>query len=360
MFIPQSELFVSQSVLSVDEPGARSTAGTPEEVFSWAREVTRATSKLEPETGEEYMYGIRFKDQTAAVLRFLEDGSVRVTQVPGRRLLSEIIQPPEPEEEHDWVIIGPDNPEGRTYIAEARRFLGLGEPETQKPDQEFESHESFGTIALFRGQGTSQALFDSNVTHQEVIIVEISEAKRRRSLSEERVFPEELLLRFAMSPNQWANFISGVGQGGGVPVTLNYVHGDQRKRQQPPPPEGGKRFELELGEFTQEMTGELDRMIAASKGRQKRELEKIRNMLVNQLPFMERQFVRYMNRTVTEAKADVDAHIGERLRTMGLERTKSPDFILPPAAGEGEGPGAPGEQNGDGEANLEWRGQKPD
>lgn len=87
-------------------------------------------------------------------------------------------------------------------------------------DQGYEKHPAFGLISAHRVTSQpGEILFDSDLRHNETIVVEIATATRERKLSRYWTFSRKTLIRVQMSYAQWAAFVSSAGTSG-VPCTL--------------------------------------------------------------------------------------------------------------------------------------------
>lgn len=90
-----------------------------------------------------------------------------------------------------------------------------------------ETHESW---VLVRANNVSSSppgarLFDSEITHQHSIVVEVARCTRKRDLHRDYLHDTEVLMQLAMSQAQWGAFVSSFGNGNGVPATLEYLVG---------------------------------------------------------------------------------------------------------------------------------------
>ena len=83
-----------------------------------------------------------------------------------------------------------------------------------------ETHPAFGLATVTRQTGSARALFQSDIEHRDTIVLSLATASRRRDLSQDRVYPETELVEIEMSQAQWAQLISSIGLGSGVPVTI--------------------------------------------------------------------------------------------------------------------------------------------
>lgn len=198
-------------------------------------------------------------------------------------------------------------------------------------DEEHTKHPSFGTIQLNRTTSTpGTALFDSPMRHGRFITISITRASRVRSLHEDRVYPEEELVKVCLSQHQWAEFVSSLGVGQGVPCTLSRVGGEMM----PPTPEVGLRetFEEEVKAkvagladkvslFRKRVSAIMDkpRLVRADRDELRGLARAIEMEVGSNLPFLQAQFEEAMDKAVGVAKAEVLAHVDTVVRMVGLE-----------------------------------------
>ena len=182
-----------------------------------------------------------------------------------------------------------------------------------------ERHESYGRMGFSRGQGREMSLFGSSILHQHHIILEIETATRMRRLSQDRIQGDEVVLRAVMSQDQFDSAMSGINQGSGVPITLQYVSGDDHIREDPPRPRRREEFQEEVEDNLRETLEELDGIIeSAPPGPVRKRLETLRGRLKSNLPFLQDQFQKQMERSVAEAKAEIDSFMTQRERAAGM------------------------------------------
>ena len=174
---------------------------------------------------------------------------------------------------------------------------------------EIEEHESYGLISFSRAQSSGVDLFGSDIQHNSVIILEVKQAGLQRDLSRDWTYGRELIFRGFLSPSQFMETMTHLNQGEGTPITIEYVTGDEKPhRESPPVSNKREQFEAELDDHLAETIQMLDRLkesIKTQKG--KKEVDLIKQQLLSNLPFVEEQFSRQMDKTVTEAKAEVEA-----------------------------------------------------
>ena len=196
-----------------------------------------------------------------------------------------------------------------------------------------EEHESFGVLNISRVQVSgNMPLFGSSIEHNNLIMIEVKTAFRDRHLHQDWIHSDKLLLRASMSPSQFADAITSLNAGTGTPITLEYVTGDDHHREEPPRPQKHQQFQSELGETLAEALQLTDELIAETKGRIRRKAEAVKRHLASNMPFVETQFARQMDKTVTEAKAEIEAFATMRERATGalaLEQNSPPSLPQP-------------------------------
>jgi hypothetical protein len=187
-------------------------------------------------------------------------------------------------------------------------------------ENKVESHPSYGLLQISRATGGRGALFGSSVKHQHFIMLRIHRGEARRDLNHTWYADVgQELIEVAMSPAQFAEAITSMNMGLGVPCTIQYLGGER----QPEPPFTSVRAQFKE-EFEQEMkdlykkvldnTKDLEEILA-KKSLTKGDRDRIRCMLglvyrklKDSVPFIHSQFDEAMEKTVTEAKAEVEAY----------------------------------------------------
>lgn len=200
-------------------------------------------------------------------------------------------------------------------------------------------HDSFATARVRRViLNGRRSLFGSSLRHGNHVVVELSRAHLERRQGIERIVEDELIVRLAMSNDQWASFVSSVGNGSGTPITLEMA------------PRPGTRWES-MPELAAEPTRSAndDQVIKAaaaaakgiievqealgtflqpgSKGPNKKGLTEIIEMLDRagekldgELDPIRQSFVEAMDRTVDRAKLDIEGFASSVAASTGLER----------------------------------------
>jgi hypothetical protein len=186
---------------------------------------------------------------------------------------------------------------------------------------------TFGCISFSRTHGTPQPLFGSSIKHSNQILLEVKTAHMWRNLNMDRVHGDKMLVRVIMSPTQFADAITSMNSGE-IPVTLDYVAGQGHF------PEGAP-FQNKVRQFNDEFTADIGNLgkdfdavinLAEQCKAQKRlvqALEQLKMHFVNNIPFVAEQFAEQMEKTVTEAKGEIEAFTEGKVRQYGLEALRA-------------------------------------
>lgn len=199
--------------------------------------------------------------------------------------------------------------------------------------QEFKRHPSFANLYIGRSYCSGkQTLFGSSIKHSDVITLKISPASLGRNLHNDHVYAESTpYIEINMSQAQFAQAITSLNQGEGTPVTLIRLNG--QNIEQCPFEDKRMQFDDEFSQNMKDLVNELKKMseeaeelLENKKTLSKADREKIMSAfhkiqmeIGSNMPFMFSQFNRQMEKTVTEAKAEVEGHIQSRLTDMALK-----------------------------------------
>ncbi len=183
-------------------------------------------------------------------------------------------------------------------------------------------HPSFGSISFSKAQGSSSVLFGSSIMHRNVITLTICHAEKYVTRGVEHVFGRERIIEAYMSPTQFADAITSTG-GGETPITLRFTEKDGRIDN----PSFENKREVFEKEFQERVQGIYDRMTdTIEKAKDKRvpqwlvkDLEITQGWFKSNIPYLVEQFTEQMDKTVTEAKAEVEAYVSGMVQQTGLD-----------------------------------------
>jgi hypothetical protein len=200
---------------------------------------------------------------------------------------------------------------------------------------EKETHESYGLIGVHRTQGRVKNLFGSSIEHNSTILITIKRAEKDRHGNRDWYFGRDLLLELEMSPIQFAEMITSLNVGDGVPCTLRYINGYNRI---PDPPDVNQRqlfeddFKNDIEQVTDKFVEDYKniRNILTKKGHltvtEKEyvlaKISRLNKTISDSIPFIQKQFNEAMDKTVLEAKGEVEAFITNKIISTGIKTIK--------------------------------------
>lgn len=205
--------------------------------------------------------------------------------------------------------------------------------DSQSGDRRF-SHPSWGLVHISRVSGGSGALFGSNVQNYHHIRLSVGRAEQIVSdLGDTRPFGpiHGELIEFSMSETQWARLLSSIGNGSGVPCTLNYVN----KEAMPDAPmaDVAESFHTAVKDAAGEVSKLLQQALTQLRGRLEdpkplgkkergdilREIESAVAALTDRLPFIQKMAGERIEEQVSAAKADIDSFLQFKAQLLGLK-----------------------------------------
>lgn len=201
--------------------------------------------------------------------------------------------------------------------------------ESDDDHQHISEHPSYGMIRFTRrhGQGGSP-LFGSSILHNDTLSIEISTGEVNRNLNREWYHAKKELISVEMSANQFAEFITTPNTGSGVPCTIRHID----RVSIPEPPYVNKKdvfsreFQNKMKNMSSgvkhslDMAKEILKKPSIGKG-DKQDLihlfEKFVTDISSNIPFVEQSFIKQMDKTVTEAKSEIDSFVTRRITDEG-------------------------------------------
>jgi uncharacterized protein YndB with AHSA1/START domain len=195
-------------------------------------------------------------------------------------------------------------------------------------------HESYGVIVLSRHSGGKGQLFDSPLRHDHRISIEIHEASRKRSISNDWIHPGKTIVSFEMSETQFARFITSGGMGGGTPITFTrrVIDGEMKSIETPPIDLKGEEFEREIKDISKKamdgvlalekeietLTEKKTALTKEDKARLKSLIYEVTRKTRDSLPWVTKMFHEKMHIEVEHAKGEIEAFLNQTARNLGL------------------------------------------
>lgn len=195
--------------------------------------------------------------------------------------------------------------------------------------QVYQTHPSYGMAGFYRVKGKTN-LVGSNIENHEFIRLAIHHAEKKQDLSREWWYASKPIVEVFLSPVQFAQMLTSMNVGDGVPCTLHMVNG--QRMPEPPKPEQLSEFKQDIHDtcldsikHMKELKEAISKLNVSAKS--KNELQSLVDRSIQELdsniPFVKEQFDKAMDNTVTEAKAAVDAFVTGAAMRLGLEELKS-------------------------------------
>jgi len=197
-------------------------------------------------------------------------------------------------------------------------------------EDKIDYHESFVQVSFSRhNSNKNKSIYGSSIGHNETLVLEVYESEVHRHLSRSWYSPRKKIMELEMSQSQFAELITTMNMGSGIPCNLNYFNGkhienntltnilDVFK----------KEFQNDLNGITKKSKETIEEIqnILNNKTVTKKDLKKaldnlyhIKQDLESNLTFILSQFNEQMNKTVVEAKGEVEAFVENKIRSAGL------------------------------------------
>lgn len=197
-------------------------------------------------------------------------------------------------------------------------------------DEETIAHESYGAAVVVRQTGGEQFMFRSDVPHPTRICLRLHRAELHRRLHHDIHHARKSMVEVQFSELQWAQLLSSIGQGNGVPCTIAYVGGKKMedcpgrdtygmlRAETKAKADGALKTVDKIAERLAQMAGEkriTKAMIAELAG-----LAATASMEVRaNMPFVTAMVEDAAEQTKMAAQAQVDGFIQQKIDQLGLE-----------------------------------------
>ena len=207
-------------------------------------------------------------------------------------------------------------------------------------EQERYTHPSFGQIHFSRSNGTHN-FYGSELQQDHYITMYVKKSELNRDLSSEHYYAyDPSLIEIRMTSSQFAEMITSMNSGTGVPCTIEMVNGKTVEKF--PNPESRKEFVHR--KFNERMK-EFGDKIRENKNKAKEivkkktlskddvmnlthQLEWLTTEIESNIPFFMECFQETMDEVVVEAKAEVENAIQHKITTLGMEELHKQNKLL--------------------------------
>lgn len=202
---------------------------------------------------------------------------------------------------------------------------------------EKKQHPSYGMMQLSRSSigGTGTALFGSSIMHNDVIRLTITNGYMEQEDGQNRYYAKNgrrnCIVEVDMSYTQFAEVITSLNMGDGVPVTITNIGGQPVPRCPYENKQKLMRKEVEstadgiarkLNQQAAEVKQLLDEKRVLSKSDREWIVDVLKSAgrkLSSDLPFLNELFQEQMDKTVTEAKGEFESYLQNKMNSIALE-----------------------------------------
>jgi hypothetical protein len=192
-----------------------------------------------------------------------------------------------------------------------------------------EKHPSYGMLQFSRTSGGATALFGSSIQHKDTIRMYLREGEVSRELNRDFYFGNNEIVEVEMSYSQFAEVITSMNQGTGVPVTIKYIQGKGRI-EDCPFVDKKKQFEDEFSdnldranEKVNDLLESVSKLFEEKKSFTKKDKEEILNKIRmlsmetnGNREFIYQQFNEQMDKTTVEAKGEIEAFCQNKINSI--------------------------------------------
>ncbi len=192
-----------------------------------------------------------------------------------------------------------------------------------------QTHDSYGMLQFSRTYGDSKALFGSSIQHHNTIRMTLKTASTVREGTNDYYFGKDVIVECEMSQSQFAELITSMNMGDGIPVTIKFLKG---KGMIEPCPFTNKKKELE-SEFRQnlqstseqanEILKTVKQLFDEKKSFTKKDkediihmIEKLQRDIGDNREYIYRQFNRQMEKSTLEAKGEIEAFMETKIHSI--------------------------------------------
>lgn len=192
-------------------------------------------------------------------------------------------------------------------------------------------HPSFGQLEISRVTSNKGVpLYGSSLRHSNYIQLSIHESEHVRTLHQNNYFPTKTVIEVDMSELQFAEAITNMNRGSGIPVTI--ARRDGKAVEDCPAFQEREKFNAEFAEDIKnilanskkllEKASELCDQKSVTKGQLnelKSTLQALQTDLDSNLQFVNKQFQRSVETTVSSAKLEIENFLNSTIKDMGIK-----------------------------------------
>ena len=191
------------------------------------------------------------------------------------------------------------------------------------------SHPSYGTLVFSRRTGGATPLFGSSIEHRDTIAMTLYHANITRGLHYDSIYGDKKIVEVEMSYSQFAEAITSMNIGTGVPVTIRWTERDGSipdcdfisKREQFADEFKEKRKEatMESQQIIKDVTELFKQKKTLTKADKQEIIGKLSKLSMEigcNMDFIADQFNEQMDKTVMEAKGEIESFCQNKINSI--------------------------------------------
>jgi hypothetical protein len=215
-----------------------------------------------------------------------------------------------------------------------------------KMEREEYKHPSFGQISFSRTNGNNTTFYGSELPQDHYITMEVKNSEIQRELTQDRYYSTGVpLIKIRMSSGQFAEMLTSMNCGSGVPCTIERLVGnkvDELPNQKSRKEFVHRKFEDRMKMFANSIRENQKKAkeIVKKKTLSKQDIHDLTHQLEwltqeveSNIPFFARCFQETMDEVVYEAKTEVENAIQHKISALGLNALHEQNKLLSDGSG---------------------------
>lgn len=197
-------------------------------------------------------------------------------------------------------------------------------------ERETFKHPAFGMIGFSRVSGGENTLFGSSIKHNDRIVMTLKHGEQDRHLHDDWYYGRGLIMKVEMSYSQFAECISALNVGDGVPCTIRFTEKDGRipyiKESESKREQFRNEFSSTISKAMEQVQAQINQIQESidnkkSLGVKDRkeiisQLRQVKYDIGSNLDFCVEQFDEQMDRTTLEAKGEIEAFCQNKINSI--------------------------------------------
>ena len=207
-------------------------------------------------------------------------------------------------------------------------------------EKENSSHESFGQIKFNRVNSNGTKFYGSELGQNNYITMTVHHSEIYRDLTQDRYFPTGEIVKIRMSSGQFAELITSMNCGTGIPCTIERIQGKKTvdlSKQESRKEFVHRKFEDRMKRFADliRKNQKEAKEIVTKRNLSKQDifdltlkLNWLTEEIEKNIPFFAECFQETMDEIVLEAKTEVENAILHKINTLGLNALHEKNNLL--------------------------------